>query len=247
MEQRLAGKICIVTGGTRGIGEAIVRLFVAEGAKVYATYNGSIERANQLVAELGDAHLHFSQLNTSSSESIKAFVDFINAETQRVDVLVNNAGMTKDNLLMRMTEEDWDLVLDTNLKSVFLLSKAFSRPMMSQRKGRIINIGSIVGSTGNAGQANYSASKAGLIGLTKSLAKEFASRNILVNCVSPGYVITDMTEKLTDEQRASFTGNIPLKRGATPDEVAKVCMFFASEDSSYVTGQNIFVDGGLAM
>ncbi len=247
MEKRLTGKICVVTGGTRGIGEAIVRLFVSEGAKVYSTYNSGTTKANQMVEELGEAHLHFSQLNSSSSESILAFTDFINSETQRIDVLVNNAGITKDNLIMRMSENDWDDVITTNLKSVFMISKAFCRPMMSQRKGRIVNIGSIVGSTGNAGQSNYSASKAGLIGLTKSLAKEFASRNILVNCVSPGYVITDMTEKLTEEQRAVFSGNIPLKRGANPEEIAKVVLFLASEDSSYVTGQNIFVDGGLAM
>jgi 3-oxoacyl-[acyl-carrier protein] reductase len=169
------------------------------------------------------------------------------SESGRIDVLVNNAGITKDTLLMRMTEQDWDDVLNTNLKGAFLCCKAVARPMMSQRSGRIINISSIVGLRGNAGQVNYSSSKAGMIGLTKSLAQELASRNILVNCIAPGYIETDMTDKLNDDQRKAFADKIPLKRAAKPEEVANVVSFFANADSTYVTGQVIAVDGGLAM
>ena len=186
-------------------------------------------------------------MNVASEESVRLGFEHIIKEKGRIDGLVNNAGITKDTLLIRMSEQDWDDVLDTNLKGAFLCSKAVSRPMMSQRSGRIINISSIVGLRGNAGQVNYSSSKAGMIGLTKSLAQELASRNILVNCIAPGYIETDMTEKLNEEQRKAFSDKIPLKRSAKPKEIASVVSFFLSEESSYITGQVLCVDGGLAM
>lgn len=247
--KRLEGKVAVVTGGSRGIGEGIVRRFAAEGATVYGTYNSGSERAETIAAELTAAgmNVRFVQTNVTNEQSIKELIEAVVKEAGRLDVLVNNAGITKDTLVMRMSENDWDDVLDANLKGAFLCAKAVCRPMMSQRGGRIINIGSVVGLTGNAGQANYSASKAGLVGLTKSLAKEFASRNILVNCIAPGYVETDMTQKLSDEQRTGFLGVIPLKRAGTIDEIASAVVFFASSDSAYITGQTLCVDGGMVM
>lgn len=245
---RFKDKIVIVTGGCRGIGKSIVERFAREGAFVFAL-DFVLPRENEVFIEDKDllSRIKCIQVDvTSESSTNRAFEEVLN-EKKRIDVLVNNAGIAKDNLVLRLSESDWDAVLNTNLKGAFLCSKAVARTMMGQRSGRIINIGSIVGSIGNAGQANYSASKAGLIGLTKSLAKEFASRNILVNCVAPGYVITEMTEKLTEEQKSTYLMTIPLKRGAQPDEIASVVAFLASDDSNYITGQVINVDGGLAM
>jgi 3-oxoacyl-[acyl-carrier protein] reductase len=250
---KLQGKICVVTGGSRGIGEAIVRRLVADGATVYFTYNSNPESAQRIAESLvqTDASLHGKaipvQMNITESESIAAVIKIVLDTEKRIDVWVNNAGITRDTLLLRMSEQDWDMVLDTNLKGAFLCLKAVCKPMMSQRAGRIINVGSVVGVTGNAGQVNYSASKAGLIGMTKSLAKELASRNILVNCVAPGFVETDMTAKLTDEQREALHNSIPLKRTAQPHEIASVVSFLSSNDASYITGQTIVIDGGLAM
>jgi 3-oxoacyl-[acyl-carrier protein] reductase len=244
-----AGKVVAVTGGSRGIGEAIVRRLAAEGARVFATYNANPDRANAIAAELNAAggDVTFLKVDVASEDSVKEFIEAVVAQGGRIDGLVNNAGITRDGLIMRMSAKDWQDVIETNLSGVFYACKAAARPMMSQRSGRIVNIGSIVGLQGNAGQVNYSSAKAGLVGLTKSLARELASRNVFVNCVAPGFVETDMTDKLTDEQKASFFGNIPMKRAAHADEIASVVSFFLAAESSYVTGQVLNVDGGLAM
>lgn len=246
--KRFEGKVAVVTGGCRGIGKAIVERFLKEGARVFAL-DFRIPEAGEVFIEDAEmaSRVACKQADVTSFDSVQKVCDEIVAEAGRIDYLVNNAGVTRDNLLMRMSEEEWDMVMNTNLKGVFICTKVFSRVMMSQRYGRIVNIGSVVGSMGNAGQANYSSSKAGLIGFTKSIAKELASRNILVNCVAPGYVRTPMTDKLTDEQRAAFLVGIPLKRPAEAEDIANVVTFFASEDASYVTGQLIHVDGGMVM
>jgi 3-oxoacyl-[acyl-carrier protein] reductase len=243
----LSGKIALVTGGSRGIGEAIVRRLSADGATVYFTYNSNPDKAATIAAELGAYALQADVANADSvANLVKSVLEHPANAQKRIDILVNNAGVTKDTLVLRMSESDWDSVVDTNLKGAFLMSKAVCKPMMSQRAGKIINIGSIVGITGNAGQVNYSASKAGLIGLTKSFAKELASRNILVNCVAPGYIDTDMTAKISDEQKKALQDNIPLGRTANPIEIASVVAFLASDDASYITAQTLVVDGGLA-
>jgi 3-oxoacyl-[acyl-carrier protein] reductase len=248
MNNRFEGKVAVITGGCRGIGKAIVEKFASGGAIVYALdYVIPANDEKFIEDEILSKRVKCIQVDVTQDISINNAVEQILKEAGRIDILVNNAGITRDNLVLRLSEQDWDSVIDTNLKGAFLCSKAVAKPMMSQRNGRIINLGSIVGTIGNAGQSNYSASKAGLVGLTKSLAKEFASRNILVNCIAPGYVITPMTHKLTEEQRQAFLNNIPLKRGAEPADIANVAAFFASEESSYVTGQVIHVDGGLAM
>ena len=248
MNKSLDGQIAIVTGGCRGIGKSIVMRLASQGAFVYAA-DYKILEPDEVFSQNEEINSLVSivQLDVTSSDSVNTVVEKIISEKGRIDILINNAGITRDTLVLRMIEQDWDAVLDTNLKGAFLCSKAVAKQMMSQRYGRIVNIGSVVGTMGNAGQANYSASKAGLIGLTKSLAKEFASRNILVNCIAPGYVTTVMTEQLSDEQKQVFLQNIPLKRGATPDDIANAVAFFTGNDSSYITGQLLHVNGGMLM
>ncbi|MEJ5287181.1 MAG: 3-oxoacyl-[acyl-carrier protein] reductase [Candidatus Kapaibacterium sp.] len=245
---RFKEKVVVVTGGCRGIGKAIVEKFLEEGAFVYA-WDFKIPEENEPFIEDDSLkqRVRIIQVDVSSAESVENAAQKVLDESGKVDILVNNAGITRDNLLLRMSENEWDSVLNTNLKGSFLCTKALVRSMMNQRWGRIINISSIVGEIGNAGQANYSASKAGLIGFTKSLAKELASRNILVNAIAPGYVRTAMTDKLTPEQKEMFLKNIPLRREAEPEDIAKVVLFLASDDASYITGQVINVDGGLVM
>lgn len=236
-------KNAVVTGGIKGIGAAISQKLAEEGYRVVALgRSGNDEDAKNI-----HDNVEFRSCDVSSFDSVKDTLDQVVKDHGSIDVLVNNAGITKDNLIMRMSENDWDQVIDVNLKGAFNTCKAVARQMMGQRQGRIINIGSIVGTGGNAGQANYSAAKSGLIGLTKSLAKELASRNILVNLVAPGFVQTDMTAKLSEEQVDAFKDNIPLKRPGKAEEIASVVHFFASDASAYITGQVIHVDGGLAM
>lgn len=246
----LEGKVALVTGGSRGIGRAIALALAEAGAAVVAiTYRSAAAEAQAVVEEVrrrGSAGEAF-QLDAASFTQSAEVVERIIAGHRRLDILVNNAGVTKDGLLMRMSEEDWDLVIDTNLKSVFNLSKAAIRPMISQRSGKIVNISSISGIIGNAGQANYASSKAGMIGFTKSLARELGSRNIQVNAVAPGFVETDMTAKLTDEQRKRLEETIPLRRTARPEDIAGAVRFLASADADYITGQVLCVDGGMVM
>lgn len=245
----LDNTVSLVTGGGRGIGKAIVIALADAGSKVVFTYKSSAAPAEELAREL-TAKGHTARALQSDAVSTADAAEVVNTivkEFGRLDILVNNAGITKDGLLMRMSEEDWDAVLANNLKSVFNYTKAACRPMMSQRSGKIINITSIVGVTGNAGQANYAASKAGIIGFTKSIAKELGSRNIAVNAVAPGYVATDMTDKLSEDQKKTLADLIPLKRTAQAHEIASVVKFLASPDANYITGQVLCVDGGMTM
>ena len=243
----LKDKVALVTGASRGIGEAIARKFAQSGATVIFTYHSSVERAEQLVAELQGygATVRAVQSDAASFTAAEALMNDIIKEFGRIDVIVNNAGITKDNLLLRMNEAQWDAVQDTNLKSVFNVTKHGLRPMLKQRSGSIINITSIVGITGNAGQANYAASKAGVIGFTQSVAQEVGSRNIRCNAVAPGFIATEMTEALTDEVREAYFKNIPMNRFGRPEEVADVCLFLASDMSSYISGQTITVSGAM--
>ncbi|MGB2867217.1 MAG: 3-oxoacyl-[acyl-carrier-protein] reductase [Bacteroidota bacterium] len=245
----LGNKVAIVTGGSRGIGKAIALALASEGADVALTYRSAgpaAESVRQEIEAKGRKALTF-QSDAKDFNGAAQVVDAVVKEFHRVDILVNNAGITKDGLLLRMSEQDWDDVIDTNLKSAFNFSKAVCRQMMGQREGRIINITSISGMIGNAGQSNYAAAKAGMIGLTKTLAKELASRNIQVNAIAPGFVDTDMTEKLTPQQKESLVGMIPMRRTAKPEEIASVVVFLASAASSYITGQVLCVDGGIVM
>ena len=245
----LENKIALVTGGTRGIGRAIVTALSDAGATVAFTYKSAVSLADELQKEQSaQGHRVFAyQADASSAEESARVVDQVVKECGRLDILVNNAGITKDGLLMRMSEADWDAVINNNLKSVFNFTKPAIRHMVSQKSGKIINISSIVGVAGNAGQANYAASKAGIIGFTKSVAKELASRNIQVNAVAPGFVDTDMTKRLTEEQQKAIREAVPLKRTAEAHEIAGVVAFLASADADYMTGQVICVDGGLSM
>ena len=245
----LEDKVALVTGGSRGIGRAIALGLADAGARVTIVYRSAGQEAEHVVEEIR-MRGHASgalQADVALFNQAKDAVEKVVAQSGRLDILVNNAGITKDGLLMRMNEEDWDSVMATNLKSVFNMTKAAIRPMMSQRSGKIINITSVSGIIGNAGQANYAASKAGMIGFTKSLAKELGSRNIQVNAVAPGFVETDMTAKLTDEQRQKLAEIIPLRRTAKPEEIAGVVRFLASSDADYITGQVLCVDGGMVM
>lgn len=243
----LEGKVAIITGAARGIGKAIAMEFAKQGASVAFTDLASPEIMEATEAEitaLGVKAKGYTS-NASKFEESIATVDQIAKDFGRIDILVNNAGITRDGLLMRMTEEQWDLVINVNLKSAFNLTKGVIKYMMKQHSGSIINMSSVVGVSGNAGQANYSASKAGLIGFTKSVAQELGSRNIRCNAIAPGFIITDMTAQLSKEVQDGWAVKIPLRRGGTPEEVAKVCVFLGSELSSYVSGQVINCCGGM--
>jgi 3-oxoacyl-[acyl-carrier protein] reductase len=247
--KKLENKRAIVTGGTRGIGKAIVLELASQGCNVVFTYSSSSEAAAKIEAMsagLGVKLLGIQADAARFSEAEKT-INFSLEKLGGLDILVNNAGITRDNLILRMKEEDFDQVIAANLKSVFNYSKLSVKPMMSQKYGRIINISSVVALIGNAGQANYVASKAGIIGFTKSLAREFASRNITVNAIAPGYVSTDMTEKLNDKQREALLNQIPLGKIALPEDIAKAVVFLSSSDADYITGQTLVVDGGLTM
>lgn len=245
--QLLKDKNVIITGATRGIGRGIAVTFAKQGANVAFTYSSSVDAANTLEKELNDLGIKAKgfQFNAAEFDASQEFVANVVKEFGSVDVLINNAGITKDNLLMRMTEEDFDKVIDINLKSVFNLTKAVIRPMMKQRNGSIINMSSIVGVKGNAGQANYAASKSGILGFTKSVALELGSRNIRCNAIAPGFIETEMTAKLDENTVEGWRKAIPLKRGGTPEDIANTCVFFASDMSAYITGQTLNVDGGM--
>lgn len=244
---RLAGRVALVTGGARGIGRAIVERFVAEGARVAFTYNSSADAAESLAAELGADAAMAVRCDVADAAQVAAFVEKVLTAWGKIHILVNNAGITKDTLALRMSEQDFEDVLRTNLTSAFLTTKAVLRPMMSERWGRIINLASVVALIGNPGQANYVASKAGLIGMTKSIAQEVASRNVLINCIAPGYIQSDMTAKLNEEQQGRIISMIPLKRIGQGADIAAMAVFLASDDASYITGQVFAVDGGMTM
>jgi len=241
----LTGKVALVTGGSRGIGRAIAETLHGAGARV-AVLGRDAERAQAAAHALGERALAVAA-DVASPEQIAQAVGAVEQGLGSIDILVNNAGLTRDGLLARMTGDDWDAVLDANLKGAFLVTKAVTRGMMKRRWGRVINITSVVGLTGNAGQANYAASKAGLIGLTKAVAREFASRNVLVNAVAPGFIDTDMTRALTDQQRAALLAQIPLGRLGQAADVARAVLFLASDHADYITGQVLVVDGGMVM
>ena len=245
---RLKDKVVIVTGGSRGIGLALVRRLLAEGAKVAFTGTRQ-ESLDKAIAALGDSAANAKGyiLDVAQSAACEAMVKQVITDLGAVHVLVNNAGITKDTLMMRMKEEDWDSVIDTNLKGAFNCLKAVTRPMMGQRWGRIINISSVVGLMGNAGQVNYAASKAGMLGMTKAAAKELASRNITVNAIAPGFIASDMTEVIAEDAKKAYLSAIPLNRFGTGDEIASAVVFLASDDSAYITGQTLNVDGGMVM
>ena len=241
----LTGKVALVTGGTRGIGRAIAQVLRGAGARVAITGRDA-ERTRAAAAELGEGVAGFG-CELADPAQIEAAVAAAEAALGPVDILVNNAGLTRDQIVLRMSETDWDTVLDANLKGAFLATRAVLKGMMKRKAGRIINVTSIVGLTGNKGQANYAASKAGLIGLTKSVAKEYASRNILVNCVAPGFVETDMTGGLPVEARASLLQQIALGRLGRPEDIAGAVLFLASDMAAYITGQVLVVDGGMVI
>ena len=249
MHVDLSEKTALVTGGTRGIGRAIVKMLADAGARVAFTYRSSTDAAEALVEELEAAGAEALSLqgDVAAFDTAQAHVDAVLERWDTLDVLVNNAGITRDGLMLRLTEEDWDDVIDTNLKGVFNYAKAAYRPMMGQRSGTIVNISSVVGTSGNAGQTNYAASKSGIVGFSKSLAKELGGRNVRVNVVAPGYVQTDMTDELSDDARDSILDAVPLDRLAEPDDVAQAVLYLASPAASYVTGHVLHVDGGLSM
>ncbi|UNY98007.1 3-oxoacyl-[acyl-carrier-protein] reductase [Zhouia spongiae] len=243
----LEGKTVIITGASRGIGKGIAEVFADHGANIAFSYNSSVEAANELENELSSRGVKVKgyKSNAADYEQAQSLAEAVVKEFGSIDVLINNAGITKDNLLMRITEEDFDKVIEVNLKSVFNMTKAVQRTMLKQRKGSIINMSSVVGVKGNAGQTNYAASKAGILGFTKSVALELGSRNIRCNAIAPGFIETEMTAKLDDQVVQGWRDAIPLKRGGSPEDVANACLFLASDMSAYVTGQVLNVDGGM--
>ena len=243
----LQGKTAIITGATRGIGRGIALVFAQQGAHIAFTYSSSVEAAKSLEKELQDLGVLAKGYQTNAADFAQSqeLVDDVLVTFGNIDILINNAGITKDNLLMRLTEEDFDSVIDVNLKSVFNMTKAVQKTMLKNRKGSIINMSSVVGVKGNAGQTNYAASKAGVIGFSKSVALELGSRNIRCNVIAPGFIETEMTDKLGEDVVKSWTQAIPLKRGGTAEDVANACLFLASDWSAYITGQVLHVDGGM--
>ncbi len=243
----LENKTVLITGASRGIGNGIATVFAEHGANVVFTYSSSVDAANALETKLQTMGVQAKGYQSNAADFIQAqeLVENVLADFSTIDVLINNAGITKDNLLMRITEEDFDKVIEVNLKSVFNLTKAVQRSMLKQRQGSIINMSSVVGVKGNAGQSNYAASKAGIIGFSKSVALELGSRNIRCNVIAPGFIETEMTAQLSEDVVAGWRAGIPLKRGGTPNDVANACVFLASDLSSYITGQVINVDGGM--
>jgi 3-oxoacyl-[acyl-carrier protein] reductase len=245
MKIDLTGRTALVTGSTRGIGRAIAESLAAAGARV-GVVGRDLAKATEAAAAIGSGAQGFAT-DVGDPASVTALVEAADKAFGQIDILVNNAGLTRDNILFRIKDDDWDTVLDANLRGAFIAIRAASRGMIKRRWGRIINIASIVGITGNKGQANYAASKAGLIGLTKSVAKELGSRNVLVNAVAPGFIATDMTAAMTPEARAALSGQIPLERLGAPQDIAGVVTFLASDYASYITGQTLVVDGGMVM
>lgn len=245
----LVGKVALVTGGSRGIGRAIALKLAENGADVAINYAGNTAAAEEVqkaIEQMGRKAL-LVQGSVADTDGVQTIVNTVVKELGRLDILINNAGITRDGLLMRMKEADWDDVMHTNLKGVYNCSKAVLRTMMKQRSGRIVNMASVVGEMGNAGQTNYAAAKAGVIGFTKSLAKEVASRGITVNAIAPGFIATDMTSVLTDDQKAEMARTIPLGRAGQPEDVANAVLFLVSEGAAYITGQVLNVDGGMVM
>lgn len=245
----LEGKVALITGASRGIGNAIARAFVNQGASVAFTYLSSPEKGKALEEELSASGTQVKgyQSDAADFNAANELVNNVLADFGKIDILINNAGVTRDNLLLRMDEQQWDDVLRINLKSVFNLTKAITRPMLKARSGSIINITSVVGLTGNAGQVNYSASKAGILGVTKSVAKELGSRGIRCNAVAPGFIKTEMTDELGAEQMEAWLSGIPLKRAGEGEDIANACIFLGSDMSAYITGQTLTVDGGMVM
>lgn len=243
----LQGKTAIITGGSRGIGQGIVEVFARQGARIAFTYSSSEDAAKALIEKLADTGVKIKayKSDAASYEDSQQLITEVLEDFGTIDILINNAGITKDNLLMRMGEEDFDRVLEVNLKSVFNMTKAVQRTMLKQRSGSIINMSSVVGVKGNAGQSNYAASKAGIIGFTKSIALELGSRNIRCNAIAPGFIETEMTGKLDEKTVAEWRNAIPLKRGGTSEDIANACVFLASDMAAYITGQVLQVDGGM--
>jgi len=246
----LSGKTALITGASRGIGKGIAEVFAKNGCNIAFTFASSVEKARAFESELSEKYgvtVKGYQSNAADFKQSETLAEQVISEFGKVDILINNAGITRDGLMLRMSEEQWDEVINTNLKSAFNLTKSFLRHFLGNKAGSIINMSSVVGVTGNAGQANYSASKAGMIGFTKSIAKELGSRNVRCNAVAPGFIETEMTEALDENIRKGWTDTIPLKRGGTPEDVAQACLFLASDMSTYITGQTISVCGGMLM
>lgn len=246
----LKGKITLITGASRGIGKGIAELFAKNGSDIAFTFASSVEKARAFESELQEKYgikAKGYQSDASDHNAAMALADQVIADFGNIDVLINNAGITKDTLLMRMSEEQWDDVINTNLKSTFNLTKACLKTFLKNKKGSIINMSSVVGVTGNAGQSNYAASKAGMIGFTKSIAKELGSRNVRCNAIAPGYIETEMTSHLDENVRKTWADTIPLKRAGSTEDVANACLFLASDMSNYITGQTISVCGGMVM
>lgn len=246
---KLLGKTAIVTGGSRGIGKAIAIKLAEQGANIVVNYSNSPESANEvirMIETIGRQGIAI-KADVSNPSEVEELISVAEARFSSIDILINNAGITRDTLLMKMKEDDWDSVITTNLKGTFNCTKAVTKKMIRQRSGKIVSVASVIGIVGNAGQANYAASKAGIIGFTKSIAKELGSRNINVNAVAPGYIQTDMTDKLSAEVKEGLIADIPLKRLGAPEDVANIVVFLCTEEASYITGQVFNVDGGMVM